>query len=152
MAKALGNGFPVAATMVNDFVADKIMTGDHGTTFGGNPLASRIGHYVFSALSQPGLLNGVAEKSKIFKTRLEGLAKKYPDVVKEVRGRGLILGLQLTRDPTALVKECRERGLLVITAGTNTVRFVPPLVIEDGVIEEGLDVFEEAMEAFIRGE
>lgn len=149
MAKALGNGFPVAATMVNDFVADKIVTGDHGTTFGGNPLASRVGHYVFEQLSQPALLAGVAEKSEIFRSRLETLAEKYPEVVREVRGRGLILGLQLTRDPTGLVKECRERGLLVITAGTNTVRFVPPLVLENNVAQAGLDIFEEAMEAFV---
>lgn len=152
MAKALGNGFPVAATMVNDFVADKIVTGDHGTTFGGNPLASRIGHFVFEALSQPALLKGVEERSKLFKSKLEALAQKFPEVVKEVRGRGLILGLQLTRDPAELVKACRERGLLVITAGTNTVRFVPPLVIEEEVVEEGLRVFEEAMGAFVRGE
>lgn len=150
MAKALGNGFPVGATMVNDFVGDRIVAGDHGTTFGGNPLASRVGHYVFERLSQPALLEAVKEKSKIFKSRLDALAQKYPEVVGEVRGRGLILGLQLTRDPTSLVKECRERGLLVITAGTNTVRFVPPLVIENEVAHAGLDIFEEAMEAFVK--
>lgn len=150
MAKALGNGFPVAATMVNDFVADRIVTGDHGTTFGGNPLASRVGYYVFEQLSKPALLAGVKMKSEIFKSRLVALAEKYPEIVGEVRGRGLILGLQLTRDPARLVKECRERGLLVITAGTNTVRFVPPLVLENEVAEAGLDIFDEAMEAFAR--
>ncbi|KAH8152867.1 uncharacterized protein LAJ45_03093 [Morchella importuna] len=149
MAKALGNGFPIGATMVNDFIAEKILIGDHGTTFGGNPLASRIGHYVFSRLSDPKLLRGVEAKGQIFKKRFEALAAKYPDVVKEVRGRGLILGLQLTRDPKELIRECRERGLLVITCGTNTVRFVPPLVIEDEVIEEGLAIFEKAMEAWV---
>jgi acetylornithine aminotransferase len=152
MAKALGNGFPIGATMVNDFVADKIMIGDHGTTFGGNPLASRIGHYVFSRLSDPKLLKGVEEKGQIFRKRFEALVAKYPDVVKEVRGRGLILGLQLSRDPKELIRECRERGLLVITCGTNTVRFVPPLVIEEGVIEEGLAIFEKAMEAWVATE
>ncbi|KAI5846562.1 pyridoxal phosphate-dependent transferase [Morchella snyderi] len=149
MAKALGNGFPIGATMVNDFVAEKIMIGDHGTTFGGNPLASRIGHYVFSRLSDPKLLKGVEEKGQIFRKRFEALAAKYPDVVKEVRGRGLILGLQLTKDPKDLITECRERGLLVITCGTNTVRFVPPLVIEEEAIEEGLAIFEKAMEAWV---
>lgn len=148
MAKALGNGFPVGATMVNDFVGEKIVTGDHGTTFGGNPMASRIGHYVFGRLSDPGLLSGVASKSEIFKKRLDALRGKYPDLVTELRGRGLILGLQLTKDPADLVKGARERGLLVITAGKDTVRFVPPLVIEDELIDEGLKIFEDAMEVF----
>lgn len=150
MAKALGNGFPVAATMVNEFVAEKIVSGDHGTTFGGNPLAARIGHYVFERLAQPELLKGVVEKGGFLKKRLEGVVERWPEVATEVRGRGLILGLQLTRDPTELVRECRERGLLVITAGVNTVRFVPPLVIEEEVLDEGMGIFEEAMEAFVK--
>jgi acetylornithine aminotransferase len=150
MAKALGNGFPIGATMVNNFVGDKIATGDHGTTFGGNPLASRIGHYVFGRLSDPRLLSGVASKSEIFKKRLNALKEKYPDLVTEVRGRGLILGLQLTKDPAEVVKRTREQGLLVITAGKDTIRFVPPLVIKDEIIEEGLKVFEDAMEVFAK--
>ena len=149
MAKALGNGFPIGATMVNNFVGEKIVTGDHGTTFGGNPLASRIGHHIFSRLSEQSLLKGVEAKSETFVRRLTAIKDKYPEVATEVRGRGLILGLQLTRDPTNLVKEARERGLLVITAGTNTVRFVPPLVIEEEVMNEGLDIFEKAMKVFV---
>ncbi|PWW72252.1 acetylornithine and succinylornithine aminotransferase [Tuber magnatum] len=148
MAKALGNGFPIGATMVNNFVGEKIVTGDHGTTFGGNPLASRIGHHVFSRLSEKSLLKGVEAKSETFVKRLTAIKDKYPEVATEVRGRGLILGLQLTRDPTSLVKEARERGLLIITAGTNTVRFVPPLVIEEETMNKGLDIFEKAMKVF----
>jgi len=150
MAKALGNGFPIGATMVNEFVAEKIVTGDHGTTFGGNPLATRVGHYVFERLSKPDFLEAVEQKSHIFMNRLEKLKAKYPEVIKEVRGRGLILGVQLDRDPTPLVSNCRERGLLVITAGTNTLRIVPPLIIEEKVIEEGMDILESAMEVFLK--
>jgi acetylornithine aminotransferase len=105
---------------------------------------------VFGRLCKPDLLQGVASKSQIFNKRLNALKEKYPTLATEVRGRGLIIGLQLTKDPTELVKEARERGLLVITAGTNTVRFVPPLVIEDEVIEEGLKIFEDAMEVFAK--
>ncbi|KAF8540014.1 pyridoxal phosphate-dependent transferase [Trichophaea hybrida] len=150
MAKALGNGFPIGATMVNEFVAEKIVTGDHGTTFGGNPLASRAGHYVFERISKPEFLASVEEKGKSFVKHLKALREKYPDVIKEIRGKGLILGAQLDRDPAEIVKACRERGLLIITAGTNTLRFVPPLVIEESVIKEGMKILDEALEAVVR--
>ena len=145
-AKALGNGFPIGATMVTEKVAECVVTGDHGTTFGGNPLACRLAHYIFSRLSEPALQRGVLEKEKVFRKGFERLQKRFPEVIREVRGRGLILGLQLTRDPTPIVTAARERGLLIITCGTNTLRFVPPLIISDEEIEEGLDKLEQAME------
>ncbi|CAD6445187.1 3ac14834-0ad3-478d-a31c-c27f9d752785 [Sclerotinia trifoliorum] len=144
-AKALGNGFPIGATIVNKNVTEKIKVGDHGTTFGGNPLGSRIAHYIVSRLSDPSLQNDVIRKSDIFKKHFEVLQSKYPELVKEVRGRGLHLGLQLSRDPTPVVTAARERGLLIITAGTNTLRFVPSLNITDGEIEEGFQILDEAM-------
>jgi acetylornithine aminotransferase len=145
-AKALGNGFPIGATMVTEEVARCVVTGDHGTTFGGNPLACRLAHYIVSRLSDPELQRGVVEKEKIFRAGFERLRKRFPELIKEVRGRGLILGLQLTRAPTPIVTAARERGLLIITAGTNTLRFVPPLVISNEEIEEGLGILEQAME------
>ena len=144
-AKALGNGFPIGATMVSEEVAKCIVTGDHGTTFGGNPLACRLAHYIVSRLSEPQLQREVLEKEKIFRKGFERLQVLYPDLITEVRGHGLILGLQLTQDPTPIVTAARERGLLVITAGTNTLRFVPPLIISKAEIEEGLSILEEAM-------
>ena len=152
-AKALGNGFPIGATIVSEPVAECVVTGDHGTTFGGNPLACRLGHYIFSRLSESGLQEGVLEKEKIFRKGFERLQRQYPDIVKEIRGRGLILGLQLTQDPTPIITAARERGLLVITCGTNTLRFVPPLIISEEEIQEGLGILEKAMEAVLgRGE
>lgn len=144
-AKALGNGFPIGATIVTEEVAKKIVTGDHGTTFGGNPLACRLAHYVFSRLSDAELQKGVREKEKIFRAGFENLRNRFPELITEVRGRGLILGLQLSQDPTPIVTAARERGLLIITCGTNTLRFVPPLVISDDEISEGLAILEEAM-------
>ena len=135
---------------MNEWVAEKIVTGDHGTTFGGNPLAARIGHYVFDRISNPKFLEGVKQKSEIFKKRLEELKAKYPTVITEIRGKGLILGAQLDRDPTDLIAECRQRGLLIITAGTNTLRFVPPLIIEEDVINEGMQILDEALAAFVK--
>ncbi len=145
-AKALGNGFPIGATVVSEDVARCVVTGDHGTTFGGNPLACRLAHYVFSRLAEPELQRGVREKEGVFRRGFERLRERFPDAVKEVRGRGLILGLQLSRDPTTIVTAARERGLLVITCGTNTLRFVPPLVISEEEIEEGLEILGQAME------
>ncbi len=132
--------------MVSEEVARCVVTGDHGTTFGGNPLACRLAHYVFSRLAEPELQRGVREKERVFRRGFERLRERFPEVVKEVRGRGLILGLQLSRDPTTIVTAARERGLLVITCGINTLRFVPPLVISEGEIEEGLEILGQAME------
>ncbi|KAK1994345.1 acetylornithine and succinylornithine aminotransferase [Colletotrichum falcatum] len=144
-AKALGNGFPIGAAIVNAAVADKIKVGDHGTTFGGNPLACRLAHNIVSRLADPGLQRAVAAKADVFRARFDALRARFPDLIAEVRGRGLILGLQLTEDPAPIVKAARERGLLVITAGTNTLRFVPPLTITEKQIQQGLDILEEAI-------
>ncbi|KAL6877781.1 pyridoxal phosphate-dependent transferase [Trichoderma longibrachiatum] len=146
-AKALGNGFPVAAVLVTEAVADRIKLGDHGTTFGGNPLACRLAHYVVSRLSSREIRDGVAAKSKVFLDRFAQLKQKFPELIVEARGRGLILGLQLTEDPAAIVTAARERGLLVITAGTNTLRFLPSLVMTEEEIGQGLDILEAAIVA-----
>jgi acetylornithine aminotransferase len=144
-AKALGNGFPIGATIVADTVAEKIAIGDHGTTFGGNPMASRLAHYIVSRLSDPDLQESVRSKSEIFVKHLKKLQAKYPNLATEIRGRGLILALQLSQDPTPVVTAARERGLLVITAGTNTLRFLPSLTITEEEIEEGFRTLDEAM-------
>ncbi|KAF4505831.1 hypothetical protein G6O67_007741 [Ophiocordyceps sinensis] len=146
-AKALGNGYPVGAVLVNKTVGDKIKVGDHGTTFGGNPLACRLAHYMVSRLSEPQLQRDVLAKSKVFRGRFQRLQARFPDLVGEIRGRGLILGLQLTEDPTNIVQAARERGLLVITAGTKTLRFVPSLTMTNEEINTGLDMLEEAIAA-----
>ncbi|KAJ4326945.1 acetylornithine aminotransferase [Fusarium piperis] len=146
-AKALGNGFPIGAVLVTQDVADKMKVGDHGTTFGGNPLACRLAHYIVGRLSDKQLQASVVAKSDVFRQRFAKLQDKYPELVKEVRGRGLILGLQLSEDPTPIIKAARERGLLIITAGTNTLRFVPSLTVTDEEISQGLDILEAAIEA-----
>ena len=150
-AKALGNGFPIGATIVTEDVAKCVVTGDHGTTFGGNPLACRLGHYIFSRLSDPALQAAVIEKSKVFLSGFSRLRTRFSSHVSEIRGRGLILGLQLNSDPTPIVTAARERGLLVITCGENTLRFVPPLTISEEEIWEGLGILEEAMVVVFEG-
>ncbi|KAL2205142.1 acetylornithine aminotransferase [Sarocladium strictum] len=146
-AKALGNGFPVGAVIVNKKVGDSMKVGDHGTTFGGNPMASRIAHYMVTRLSDKQLQADVVAKGEIFRERFANLQERFPGLIQETRGRGLILGLQLSEDPTPIVKEARERGLLVITAGMNTLRFVPSLLVTEAEINEGLDILEQAIAA-----
>ncbi|MCJ1472032.1 acetylornithine aminotransferase [Lambiella insularis] len=148
-AKALGNGFPIGATMVTEEVSQCIVTGDHGTTFGGNPLACRLAHYIVSRLSETELQKEVLKKEKLFRDGFARLQAVYPDVITEVRGRGLMLGVQLTQDPAPIITAARERGLLIITGGTNTLRFVPPLVVSRQQIEDGLRVLGEAMKAVL---
>ncbi|KAI0007256.1 putative acetylornithine aminotransferase precursor [Xylariaceae sp. FL0662B] len=146
-AKALGNGFPIGATVINGNVSGKIKIGDHGTTFGGNPMACRLAHYVVSRLSDPKLQQDVLSKSELFKEGFERIRQRYPNIITEIRGKGLILGVQLTQDPGPIVKAARERGLLVITCGTNTLRFVPPLTVSNEEIKSGLDILDEAIAA-----
>ncbi|KAK9366685.1 pyridoxal phosphate-dependent transferase [Lipomyces kononenkoae] len=144
MAKALGNGIPIGAAMVSERIAEAIKIGDHGTTFGGNPLATRVAHYVVDKLSTPTFLDQVKHKGEIFRSGLERLKEKYASVITEIRGTGLIWGIQLNRDPNPIVDAARLRGLLVITAGNNTVRIVPPLVVTEQEILEGIEILNSA--------
>lgn len=149
-AKALGNGIPIGATFVSgESVAPHIKTGDHGTTFGGNPFACRIAHHVFERLAAEEMQEAVKEKSRLFTEAYESLSIKYPGVFAEMRGRGLILGFQLSDEAKGkaaeVVTAARERGLLVITAGDGALRLVPPLIISEEEIKGGLDILDKAM-------
>lgn len=153
-AKALGNGIPIGATLVSEkTVTQYIKTGDHGTTFGGNPLASRVAHHVFERLAKPKLQEEVRAKSKLFWDAAQSLNQKFPGVIEEVRGRGLIIGYQLSEKvkprATEIITAARERGLLVITAGDGVIRIVPPLIISNEEITRGLAILEQAMEVVL---
>lgn len=149
-AKALGNGIPIGATFVSgESVAPHIKTGDHGTTFGGNPFACRVAHHVFERLAALEMQQAVKEKSKIFTSAYATLSNKYPGIFTEMRGRGLILGFQLSREAKGkageIVTAARERGLLVITAGDGALRLVPPLIISEEEIKAGMEILDNSM-------
>ncbi|KAB8345957.1 hypothetical protein FH972_023009 [Carpinus fangiana] len=146
-AKALGNGFPVGATLVSEKVSSMIQTGDHGTTFGGNPLGARVAHHIIGRLSDPQLQQSVRQKEQVFRQCFGRLQQRFPQQIGETRGKGLMLGLQLHDDPAPIITAARERGLLIITCGTNTLRFVPPLIITQAEIEKGMAILEDAMTA-----
>lgn len=148
-AKALGNGFPIGATIVSaKSVGEHIKAGDHGTTFGGNPLACRVAHHIVGRLASPELQKSVEDKSAMFVAGFKALQTQYPHMVKEIRGRGLILGLQLSEafgsKASDIITAARERGLLIISAGEGCLRFVPPLNITEDQIETGLNILEQA--------
>lgn len=150
-AKALGNGIPIGATLISgQSVNPYIKTGDHGTTFGGNPFACRIAHYVFGRLAQSELQENVRIKSTLFFSAYDTMNEKYPGILSAVRGRGLIVGYQLSDGAKAKASEvvttARERGLLIITAGDGVIRIVPPLVISAEEINHGLAILDEAMD------
>ena len=149
-AKALGNGFPIGATLISESAVGKhIKTGDHGTTFGGNPLACRVGHHVLSRLASSEIQENVRARSTVLVEGLQALKEEDPPAIAEVRGQGLILGVQLTGDFVGkvgdVVTAARERGLLVITAGEGCLRFLPPLIVSEEQLQEGLGILSQAM-------
>ena len=138
IAKGIGGGFPLGAFLTT-FEAGKGMTlGTHGTTFGGNPLATTVGNAVLDVVLAPGFIDGVGAKGALLKRGLTDLATRYPDVVTEVRGEGLMLGLQLAVPPADFAAAGRQERVLVIPAGDNVVRLVPPLIISDAEIAEAV--------------
>jgi len=139
LAKGLGNGLPIGALLVREGIADAIGPGDHGSTFGGNPVASAAACAVVEAIDDALLENVVARGAQLS----AGLAK-LPGV-REVRGRGLLLAGLLDRDAAPVVDECRARGLLVLTAGPDVLRLLPPLVVTEAEVDQALGVLREVL-------
>jgi acetylornithine/N-succinyldiaminopimelate aminotransferase len=139
LAKGLGNGLPIGALLVREGVADAIGPGDHGSTFGGNPVACAAACAVVETIDD-GLLEDVRQRS----AQLAGALAELPGV-SEVRGRGLMLAAVLDREAGPVVDACRELGLLVLTAGTDVLRLLPPLVVTEDEVDEALDVLARAL-------
>jgi len=147
LAKALANGVPIGATLATESVASAFTPGSHGSTFGGNPLATAVGVTVFATLIEDKLADRAARMGKALGQALEALRAKYPKAVKEVRGRGLLMGLDLATPVGDVVNACRERGLLVLTAGDNTLRLAPALIVDEKEIAEGCAIIDKALES-----
>jgi len=143
VAKGLAGGVPIGAVLAKGPCADILQPGDHGTTFGGNPLAAAAAHVVLSALSAPGFMAEVERKGE--KIRSTVRSWKNP-LVKEARGMGLMIGIGVTIPPGDVVAACRAKNLLVLTAGDDTVRLLPPLVITDAEIDRGLASMKAALD------
>ncbi len=139
IAKGIGGGFPIGAVLMTKKVAKAMIPGTHGSTFGGNPLAMAVGNAVLDQINN-NLLNNVNKMSNYFISNLEKLKKKYPKLIKEVRGIGLLIGLQLFDDQTIFIKRLMENNLLTIRAAENVVRILPPLNVKKSEINIALKV------------
>jgi acetylornithine/N-succinyldiaminopimelate aminotransferase len=147
LAKALANGVPIGATLATESVASAFTPGSHGSTFGGNPLATAVGVTVFGALLEDKLPERAGRMGKILIQGLERLRAKYPKAIKDVRGRGLLVGVDIVAPVGDLVTACRERGLLALTAGDNALRLAPPLIVSEKEIGEGCAIIDKALES-----
>jgi predicted acetylornithine/succinylornithine family transaminase len=144
VGKALGSGVPVGAALVSERVAETISPGDHGSTYGGNLLATRAAVFVLEQLMEHGLIDRVREVGAHLEQRLRTLALKHPVIV-EVRGAGLMRGVELRIDATQVVDLARERGLLVNRTNEKVVRLLPALTIETADIDAGIDVLDNVL-------
>ncbi|HWM77333.1 MAG TPA: aspartate aminotransferase family protein [Methylomirabilota bacterium] len=147
LAKALANGVPIGATLATEDVASVFTPGSHGSTFGGNPLATAVGVTVFSTLIEDRLADRAAQMGKVLLHALEGIRAKHPKAVKAVRGRGLLVGLDVAPPVGDVVTACRERGLLALTAGDNTLRLAPALIVSDKEIGQACGIIDTALKA-----
>jgi acetylornithine/N-succinyldiaminopimelate aminotransferase len=147
VAKGIGGGFPMGACLATKNAAAGMTAGTHGTTFGGNPLAMAVGNAVLDVVLAPGFLESVKHKALNLRQRLAELQDSNPSVIEEVRGTGLMLGLKLKTLNTDFVRHAREAGLLVIPAGDNVVRLLPPLIITDADISDAFTRLDKAAKA-----
>jgi len=146
VGKALGSGVPVAAALVSEKVAGAISAGDHGTTYGGNLLSCRAALFFLEQLMDHGLLAHVRAVGAHFERQLRALALKHP-VIEEVRGAGLMRGLQLTIDATPVIDGARERGLIVNRTNEKVVRMLPPLNIEKADLDRAVEILDDVFAA-----
>ena len=148
IAKGIGGGFPIGAVLMNKKVASGMTPGTHGSTFGGNPLAMAVGNAVMDIVSNKMFLKNVKNLSKYFFLNLNQLKEKYPSVIKEIRGRGLLIGIQLQKDQTKFIKKLMDNKFLTIRAAENVVRVLPPLNVKKSEIDQALKIISKVCSEF----
>jgi acetylornithine/N-succinyldiaminopimelate aminotransferase len=139
LAKALGGGFPVGACLAKREAAKGMTVGTHGSTFGGNPLAMSAANAVLDVMLEPGFLERVRRTGLLFKQRLAEIKDRYPSIISEVRGEGLLVGVRAVVPAGELVDALRAEKMIAVAAGDNVVRLLPPLIISESEIAEGVD-------------
>ena len=144
LAKPLAGGLPMGALLAVPHVADAMAPGDHGTTFGGGPLVAHVARAVLRTLTAPGFLEGVRERAELLDDLLRGLATGSP-VVRELRGLGLMRGLQVEGDAATVVARARDLGVLVVVAGPDVIRLLPPLTLPAELLRQGVSLLAEAL-------
>ena len=149
IAKGIGGGFPIGAVLMNKKVASGMTAGTHGSTFGGNPLAMVAGNSVMDIISNKKFLDNVKKISKYFLLKLSIIKDKYPTIIKEIRGKGLLIGIQLHTDQTKFIKKLMENKLLTIRAAENVVRLLPPLNVKKNEIDKALKIIQKVCSEII---
>jgi acetylornithine/N-succinyldiaminopimelate aminotransferase len=142
LAKGLGSGFPVGACLATEKAAKGMTAGTHGSTFGGNPLAMAAANAVLDVMLEPGFLESVARKGRLFQKRLEGIAQRHRGAIAELRGQGLMQGVKCAVPNGAMVDALRAEGLLTVAAADNVVRVYPPLIASEAELEQGAAIIE----------
>ncbi len=145
LAKSLADGIPMGALVSNAKLADTFTKGSHASTFGGNPIAAAAALAVIETIEEEGLLKRATEIGNLFKESLQGFVDQYEKLL-EVRGKGMMLGLVVDGDPKEIVEALRGQGLLALTAGNNVVRFLPPLTLSEGDLEDATDMISDALD------
>ena len=149
LAKPLGGGLPMGATLVTQAVADTIAKGDHGSTFAANCLVAAVAQVVFRRVSDQAFLDNVKAQGEYLQAALKDMQARHPDLIKEIRGRGLIWGIETAPKAGDVVNAGYEQGIIVTVAGDNIVRLVPPLIIEKTHIDELMGKLEVALQAAV---
>jgi len=144
LAKALGNGLPIGAMLATDRVAQAFVPGSHATTFGGTPLVTSVARRVVQLISAPSFLERVRQVGGYFLARLEDLRSKH-GLIKEVRGRGLMIGMELKIPGARIVEKCLEKGFVINCTHDTVLRFVPPLIVQEQQIDRLIQVLDEVL-------
>ena len=142
VAKALGNGMPIGACLATEKAAVGMVPGSHGSTFGGNPLAVAAGNAVLDVMLEEGFFEEVNNHANYLREKLEALVAKYPKLFESVRGAGMLLGIRCVVPAGDVVAKARENGLLVLTAGDNVLRILPPLIVGGQDIDDGVAILD----------
>ena len=140
IAKGIGGGFPIGAVLMNKKVSKAMVPGTHGSTFGGNPLAMSVGNEVMDIISNKKFLKNIKNLSKYFLENLNDIKDKYPNIIKQIRGKGLLIGIQLHKDQHLFIKKLMENKLLTIRAAENVIRILPPLNVKKREIDIALKI------------
>ena len=153
-AKALGNGFPIAAMLTTTEIANAFSVGSHGTTYGGNPLAAAVAYKALEIINKPEFLSRITEAGNKLKASLERVVADYPDVFAGVRGKGLMLGLVMSDKyhgkAAEITAAAAQQGLLLLLAGYDVIRYVPALVIKDEHIVQGEKLLRQALDTWLK--
>ncbi len=149
IAKGIGGGFPIGAVLMNKKVASGMVPGTHGSTFGGNPLAMKIGSVIMDIIAKKSFLNEVKKNSQYFHKKLKKLRENFPKIIKEIRGRGFLIGLQLYRDQTNFIEKLMENKLLTIRAAENVIRILPPLNVKKNEIDKAVKILNKVCKEYL---